>query len=107
MVVGMQGDEDDLDDGEEHEAVDDEGEHPDDVIGVPNAVLKSAGVDVQRRRPNVAVQDPHALERQTHRPPPAILQYMHAGQRETTTSNLKCLKKNEKKITRPGSIICH
>jgi len=69
---------DDLDDGEEHEAVDDEGEHPEDVVRVANAaavaaVAEGGGVDIQRRRADVAVQDAHALERQPQRRPPAIL----------------------------------
>ena len=74
VVVGVEGDEDDLDDGEEHEAVDDEGEHAEHVVRVPDAVVEGGRVDVQGRRPDVAVQDAHALERQPQRPPPAILQ---------------------------------
>jgi hypothetical protein len=74
VVVGVEGDKDDLDDGEEHEAVDDKGEHPQDVVRVADAVVEGGRVDVQRRRPDVAVQDAHALERQPQRPPRAILQ---------------------------------
>ena len=38
-----------------------------------DAVPERARVHEQRRRANVAVQDPHALERQPQRRPPAIL----------------------------------
>jgi hypothetical protein len=41
---------------------------------VADAVVEGGRVDVQRRRPDVAVQDAHALERQPQRPPRAILQ---------------------------------
>lgn len=73
VVVGVQGDEDDLDHGEEQEAVDDEGEDAQDVVLVADAVLEGVGVDVERRRAQVGVQDPHALEPQPQRPQPAIL----------------------------------
>lgn len=73
VVVGLEGDVDVLDDGEEHKAVDDEGERPQQVVGVADAVLESARVHEQRRRPNVAVQYPHALERKPQRLRPAIL----------------------------------
>jgi len=79
VVVGVEGDEDDLDNGEENEAVDDEGEHAEDVVRVPDAIVEGGRVDVQWRRPYVAVKDAHALERQPQRPPPAILQTRHAA----------------------------
>lgn len=74
VIVGMEGDKDQLDDSEEQEAVDNEREHAQDVIWVTNAVLKSGRVHIQGRRPNVAKQNSHALKRQLQRPPPAILQ---------------------------------
>ena len=73
VVVGSEGDVDVLDDGEEEEAVDDEGERAEKVVRVADAVAERARVDEQRRRANVAVQDAHALERQPRRPSPAIL----------------------------------
>jgi hypothetical protein len=62
VVVGVEGDEDDLDHGEEDEAVDDDGEDAEDVVRVADPVLEGVGVHVQRRRAEVGVQDPHALE---------------------------------------------
>ena len=48
VIVGVERNHDDLDDGEEHEAVDDEGEHHQDVVRVANAaaVAEGGGVDI-------------------------------------------------------------
>jgi len=64
VVVGVERDEDDLDHGEEDEAVDDDGQHAEDVVLVVDALLEGVGVHVERRRAEVGVQDADALERQ-------------------------------------------
>ena len=48
VIVGVERNHDDLDDGEEHEAVDDEGEHHQDVVRVANAaaVAEGGGVNI-------------------------------------------------------------
>ena len=64
VIVGVERDEDDLDHGEEDEAVDDDGQHAEDVVLMLDAILEGVGVDVERRRAEVGVEDAHALERQ-------------------------------------------
>lgn len=78
VVVGAEGDEDVLDDGEEGEAVDDEGEGAEQVIRVADAVLERARVHEQRRCPDVPVQYSHALERYLQRPRPALLLHYYS-----------------------------
>lgn len=73
VVVGAEGDVDVLDHGEEYEAVDDEGEDAEEVVGVPDAGGEGAGVDVERRRPDVAVEHADALEREAQRLAPPLM----------------------------------
>lgn len=81
VVVCSERDVDVLDDGEEEEAVDDEGEHAQEVVGVPDAAGEGARVDVQRRRPDVAVEDAHALEGQPQSPSPPFVLLLPAAAR--------------------------
>ena len=71
IVVGVEHDEDVLEHGDDDEGVDDEGQDAEQVVVVLDAVGESAGVDVERRRPDVAVDDADALEGEVQRPGPA------------------------------------
>lgn len=73
VVVGAEGDVDVLDHGEEDEAVNDEGEDAEEVVGVPHAGGEGAGVDVQGRGADVAVEHADALERQAQRLAPPLV----------------------------------
>ena len=75
IVVCIQHDEDVLEHRNDDEGVDDERQDAQQIIVVLDAIREGAGVNIERRRPDVAVDDADTLEGKMQCPGPAPLRH--------------------------------
>lgn len=79
IVICIQHDEDILEHRNDDEGIDDERQDAQQVVVVLDAIREGAGVDIERRRPNVSVDDADALEGKMQRPGPALEGKLQSG----------------------------